>query len=58
MFCCNETENNSDSFDKAKCDLKAFFESKGISDIEIILSDMPPQADKISGKFKHIYKDF
>ena len=46
-----------EAFDQAKHDLQAFFASKGLM-VEIVLSDLPPQADKISGKFKHIYKDF
>ena len=47
-----------DAFDEAKRDLLAFFESKGLSGITVSLSDEPPQANRISGKFKHIYKDF
>nr|MCR5734203.1 hypothetical protein [Lachnospiraceae bacterium] len=46
-----------DAFDQAKHDLNEFFESKGLH-VEIVLSDRKPQADRISGKFKHIYKDF
>ena len=32
-------------------------ESKGLT-VAIILSDDSPQANKISGKVKHIYKEF
>lgn len=45
------------SFEQAKNDLNSFFESKDLSGIGIELSDQPPQADKVSGKFKHIYKE-
>ena len=50
----DEWEN---AFEQAKHDLQQFFESKGLT-VAIILSDDPPQANKISGKFKHIYKEF
>ena len=46
------------AFNEAKRDLDEFFVSKGLSDIEILLSDEAPMANKVSGKFKHIYKDF
>ena len=46
------------AFDKAKNDLQAFLNSKNITDIEIFLSDELPQANKVSGKYNHIYKDF
>ncbi len=45
------------AFEQARHDLQDFFESKGLT-VEIIQSDEPPQANKVSGKFKHIYKDF
>ena len=45
-------------FEDAKNDLLKFFKDKGISDVTIELSDIEPQANKTSGKFKHIYKDF
>nr|MCR5177771.1 AMP-binding protein [Lachnospiraceae bacterium] len=45
------------AFEQAKHDLQQFFESKGLT-VEIILSYDPPQANKISGKFKHIYREF
>ena len=46
------------SFFIAKNELESFFSSKGIKDVDIVLSDEEPQANKISGKFKHFYKDF
>ena len=45
------------SFTIAKRDLESFFNSKEIKDITIILSEDEPQANKISGKFKHFYRD-
>ncbi len=45
------------AFDQAKRDLRDFFGHKGLT-VEIVRSDEPPQADKTSGKFKHICKDF
>lgn len=51
------SDNPQVAFEQAKHDLQEFFESKDLS-IEISLSDVHPQANKISGKFKHIYKDF
>ena len=31
--------------------------SKDLS-VKIVLSDLAPEANKVSGKFKHIYKDY
>ena len=45
------------AFQAAKGALRSFFESKGLS-VEILLADDPPQADPVSGKFKHVYKGF
>ena len=45
------------SFTIAKKDLESFFNSKEIKDITILLSEDEPQANKISGKFKHFYRD-
>lgn len=42
---------------QAKHDLLEFFESKGLN-VDVSLSDDPPKANKISGKFKHIYREF
>ncbi len=51
------SDNPEETFDQAKRDLKEFFESRGLN-VEVSLSDNPPQANKISGKFKHIYREF
>ncbi len=45
------------AFEEAARDLGAFFESKGLN-VTTVSSDIPPQANKVSGKFKHVYKDF
>jgi phenylacetate-coenzyme A ligase PaaK-like adenylate-forming protein len=42
---------------QAKQALRDFFGSKGLR-VEIAMSDEPPQADRTSGKFKHIYREF
>lgn len=46
------------AFEEAGRDLRAFFESKGLPDIRVFLSDSPQTANRISGKFRHIYADF
>ena len=46
------------AFAQAKKDLTDFFASKGVKGLEIALSEKLPEANKVSGKFKHIYKDF
>ena len=46
------------AFEKASNGLIDFFNSKNIFDVEIYLSDELPVANKISGKFNHVYKDF
>ncbi|MCR5166929.1 MAG: phenylacetate--CoA ligase family protein [Oscillospiraceae bacterium] len=45
------------AFEKARHDLLSFFLEKGINDTDIVLSEHRPQADKVSGKFKHILKE-
>ena len=50
-------ENREEAFNNAKEELLKFLNSKGISNIQIILSEKSPQPDKISGKFKHVYKE-
>ena len=45
------------AFEEARRDLNAFFQSKGLH-VNISLSETPPQADPVSGKFKHIFKDY
>ncbi len=46
------------AFADAQQALQAFFSAKGLSDIEITLSGKEPQAHPVSGKFKHIYRDY
>lgn len=50
-------EDREAAFERAKADLTEFFKSKGICFVDIYLSEEPPQANKVSGKFKHIYSD-
>ena len=45
------------AFEQAKHALRDFFGRRGLTP-EIILSGEPPQADKTSGKFRHIYRGF
>ena len=45
------------AFQAAQRALQAFFESKGLQ-VSVQPSDEPPQADPVSGKFKHVYKSF
>ena len=45
-------------FEKLKSKVLEFLNSKNVLDIEIVLSDKEPEVNKISGKYKHIYKDF
>ena len=51
-------DNKEIAFSKAIKDLQEFLNSKDIFDVEVFLSDELPQANKVSGKFNHIYKDF
>lgn len=46
------------AFKNANEELQNFLKGKGINNTEIYLSNEVPQANKISGKFNHIYKDF
>ncbi len=46
------------AFDSATKALKDFLSGKALTNIEIVLSDELPMANKVSGKFNHIYKDF
>lgn len=45
------------AFEKAQKALLDFLKSKNISNVEVFLSDELPQANKISGKYNHVYKD-
>lgn len=51
-------DNRKSAFEKAQGALQEFLISKGLSEIELFLSDEEPQANKVSGKYNHIYKDF
>lgn len=51
------SETREVAFERAKTALLEFLGSKGISNIEIILSNKLPESNKVSGKFKHVYKD-
>ncbi len=51
-------ETRKAAFQKANEDLQDFLKSKGLSNIDIYLSNELPRANKVSGKFNHIYKDF
>ena len=50
------SDQKESGFAEAKQELLAFFRSKGVEDLEIVLSDQLPQANPVSGKFKHIYR--
>ena len=45
------------AFNNAKDKLQDFLNSKGVSNVEITLSDKSPQANKTSGKFNHVYRE-
>lgn len=51
-------ENREQAFNKAKDRLKEFLNSKGVSNVEITLSDKSPQVNKTSGKFNHVYREY
>lgn len=46
------------AFEKAQKELLDFLKNKNIFNVEIFLSDELPQANKVSGKYNHIYKNF
>ncbi|MBQ5311933.1 MAG: phenylacetate--CoA ligase family protein [Oscillospiraceae bacterium] len=50
------SDDRENAFIQARDDLLRFFEEKGAGAVDIVLSDTPPQADKVSGKFKHIMR--
>lgn len=52
------TDERDVAFRKATKDLQEFLHSKEIYNVEVSLSEEAPKANKVSGKFKHIYKDF
>ena len=45
------------AFREAEQALRAFLTARGVPDAEITLSDRPPEADRESGKFKHILRE-
>ena len=51
------SDDREEAFTEASKELQAFFAGLGLPDIRIDLSDELPQADKVSGKFKHICRD-
>ena len=50
-------ENPDAAFAKASAALQEFFAGKSLS-VAISRSDEPPQTHPVSGKFKHVYKEF
>lgn len=46
------------AFEKAKEKILMFLSSKNIENVQIILSSLEPQRNKVSGKFNHVYKYF
>jgi hypothetical protein len=42
----------------AQKELEKFLKSKNLLNVEIVLSDEEPKPNMISGKYKHVYKDF
>ena len=46
------------SFEFAQEALSNYFKEKGAGEVLITMSEDAPAPDKVSGKFKHIYKDF
>lgn len=51
-------EDKRSSFEYASSALKDYFREKGTGEILITMSEESPASNKVSGKFKHIYKDF
>ncbi len=51
------SEDRETAFEEAVSSLNAFFRSKGLNDIKIILSDDEPHADPHSGKYKHFLSE-
>ena len=45
-----------EAFAQARKELLDFLKTKGIENVQIVLSQEPPRADPASGKFKHIYR--
>ena len=53
-----EGDNPEEGFEKAKKELMSFLKDKGIEGVSVRLSDKKPSSHPVSGKFKHVYKDF
>ena len=45
-----------EAFAQARKELLDFLKTKGVENVQIVLSQEPPRADPASGKFKHIYR--
>ena len=50
-------EDREGAFNTAKDKLQEFLNSKGVSNVKIVLSDKSPQANNTSGKFNHVYRE-
>ena len=46
------------AFERAQKELQDFLNNKNIFDVKIFLSNELPQANKVSGKYNHVYRDF
>ena len=46
------------AFAEAERELQAFFADRGVTNLKIRRSKQMPQADPVSGKFKHVYRTF
>ena len=46
------------AFAEAERELQAFFADRGVTNLKIRRSEQIPQADPVSGKFKHVYRTF
>ena len=44
------------AFSDAERELQAFFADRGVTNLKIRRSEQIPQADPVSGKFKHVYR--
>ena len=53
-----EAEDKQQVYDVLSEKLQEFLRDNGVSNVEIFLSSSLPCANKVSGKFKHVYKNF
>ena len=51
-------EDPASAFAEAERELQAFFADRGVTNLKIRRSKQMPQADPVSGKFKHVYRTF